>query len=300
MMGWRTIFIGNPARLSCCHSRLLICHDSEKTDIPLEDIEVIVIETRQATLTSHLLSELACRGISLFFCDQQHNPCGVSLSFHQHHRSLKVLRIQIGLSVPFRKNCWRLVVIQKLLNQAACLDILDLSGGDELRSLAKQVRSGDTDNRESVGARRYFASLMPRLARTAATPLNAFLNYGYTILRGAVARALTAYGLQPALGIHHKNELNAFNLADDFIEPFRPLVDLWVATNARNEMLLSPDHKHALVSLLSSQIQIKKDRETVLRAMEITAYSFVAACESKDVNRLVLPRLLPLTSNNSE
>jgi CRISPR-associated protein Cas1 len=299
-MGWRTIFIANPARLSCCHSRLLISQGTEKMDIPLEDIEVIVVETRQATLTSYLLSELACRGIVLFFCDQQHNPCGVSLSFHQHHRSLKVLRTQVGLSAPFQKNCWRLVVTQKLLNQAACLDILDLSGGDELRSLAKQVRSGDPDNRESVGARHYFASLMPRSARTAATPLNAFLNYGYAILRGAIARALTAHGLQPALGIHHKNELNAFNLADDFLEPFRPLSDLWVMTNARNEPFISPGHKHALVGLLSLQIQIKGDRETVLRAMEITAYSFVAACENKDANRLVLPRLLPLALKNRE
>ena len=140
-MGWRTIFISNPSRLSCRHSRLLIRQEHEETDIPLEDIEVVVVETRQATLNSHLLSELACRGVALFFCDHQHHPCGVSLSFNQHHRGLKVLRTQIDLSAPFRKNCWRLVVIRKLLNQAICLDLLNLTGGDELRSLAKQVRS---------------------------------------------------------------------------------------------------------------------------------------------------------------
>jgi CRISPR-associated protein Cas1 len=299
-MGWRTIFISNPSQLSCLHSRLLIRQGAEETDIPLEDIEVIVVETRQATLTTHLLSELACRGIALFFCDRWHNPCGVSLSFHQHHRSLRVLRTQIELSAPFRKNCWRLVVVKKLLNQAACLDFLNLSGGNELRSLAKQVRSGDPDNRESVGARRYFAALMPHSTRAATTPLNAFLNYGYAILRGAIARALSAYGLQPSLGIHHKNELNAFNLADDFLEPFRPLVDLWVMTNTWGELFLTPRHKHALVGLLSSQIQIREDRETVLRAMEITAYSFVAACESRELGQLALPRLLPLDVKSRE
>ena len=292
-MGWRTIFISNPSQISCKHSRLLIRQEREETDIPLEDIDVLVVETRQATLTSHLLSELACRGIALFFCDHKHHPCGISLSFNQHHRSLKILRTQINLSAPFRKNCWRLVVMQKLLNQAICLDLLNLSGGDELRSLAKQVRSGDPDNRESVGARRYFTSLMPRSSRAAATPLNAFLNYGYAILRGAVARALTAYGLHPALGIHHKNELNAFNLADDFLEPFRQLVDLWVVTNAWDEPSFMPHHKHALVGLLSSQIEIKGEKETVLRAMEITAYSFAAACEAKEPSQIALPRLLP-------
>ncbi|GHV28147.1 CRISPR-associated endonuclease Cas1 [Synergistales bacterium] len=299
-MGWRTIFISNPSQLSCKHSRLLIRQGDEETDIPIEDIEVIVIETLQATITSHLMSELACWGVAVFFCDTLHTPCGVSLAFHQHHRTLKILRAQTAISVPLRKNLWRLVVTQKLLNQAACLDILKLSGGDDLRSLAKQVRSGDPDNRESVGARLYFSILMPRSARSAATHLNIFLNYGYSILRGAVARALTAYGLLPSLGIHHKNELNAFNLADDFIEPFRPLVDLWVMTNARVESSLTPIHKHALVGLLSSQIKINGGKETVLRAIEITAYSFVGSCENKDADRLALPQLLPIEFKNRE
>jgi len=294
-MGWRTVFISNPSQLSCWHSRLLIRQGHEKTDIPLEDIEVLVVETRQATLTSHLLSELSCRGIALIFCDEKCLPCGVSLSFNQHHRCFKVLKTQIGLSAPFRKNCWRLVVIQKLLNQAVCLDLLNLPGGGELRSLAKQVRSGDSDNRESVGARRYFTSLMPHSTRESETPLNAFLDYGYSILRGCIARALAAYGLQPSLGIHHKNELNAFNLADDLLEPFRPLVDLWVVTNAWGEPFLTPRHKHGLVGLLSSLIEIKGEKETVLRAMEITAYSFAAACGSKDLSQIALPSLLPLS-----
>lgn len=299
-MGWRTIFVSNPAQLSCRHSRLLIRQGDEETDIPLEDIETLLVETRQATLTSHLISELACRGIAVFFCDQWHNPCGVSLPFHQHYRNLRVLRLQLDLSAPFMKNCWRLVVVQKLLNQAACLDFLNLAGGDELRSIAKQVRSGDPDNRESVGARRYFSSLMPHSTRAATTPLNAFLNYGYAILRGAVARALTVYGLHPSLGIHHKNELNTFNLADDFLEPFRPIVDLWVLSNAWGDLFLTPRHKQALVSLLSSEVQIRGNRETVLRGMEMVAYSFVDACEEKDTGRIVLPQLLPLSGKRRE
>ena len=191
-------------------------------------------------------------------------------------------------------------MIQKLLNQAACLDFLGLPEGNALRGLSKQVRSGDSDNRESVGARCYFASLMPGASRSAATPFNIFLNYGYSILRGCMARALCAYGLQPSLGIHHRNELNAFNLADDFLEPFRPLVDLWVMKNMCGELALTPRHKHGLMELLSSQIEIKGERESVLRAMEVTAYSFAAACEDKETQRLALPRLLPLSAGNRE
>ena len=291
-MGWRSIFVSRPSRLSCRHSRLLISQDGEETDIPLEDIEVVLIETREATLTSHLVSELACRGTALLFCDGFHQPCGVTLLFNRHSRSLRVLQTQIGLSTPFRKNCWRRVVVQKLLNQAACLNLLNLPGGRELTSLSRQVRSGDPDNRESVGARRYFGSLMPRSKRTAETPLNTFLNYGYSIFRGAIARTLAVHGLHPALGIHHKSELNAFNLADDFLEPFRPLVDLWVMQNAKEEALLTPSCKHALVELLSALIEVEGRRETVLRAIDAVVGSFVAACRSKDAAGLSLPRLI--------
>ena len=208
--------------------------------------------------------------------------------------------MQMKLSAPFCKNCWRRVVQQKLENQALCLDFLSLQGGGRLRALARQVRSGDPDNRESVGARLYFATLMPRSTRTAPTPFNIFLNYGYSIVRAALARALSAHGFLPSLGIHHKNEFNVFNLADDFLEVFRPLVDLWVMQNLKDEPFLEPRVKQGLLGLLVSVMRVDKGEETVLRALEILVGSFVGACKSKDPEQLLLPQLVPIAAKDLE
>lgn len=295
-MGWRNIFISNPARLSLKNNHIVI-RQQEETTVPLEDISVIVIETERAVITSKLLDALARRGIALFTCDPGHLPSGIFLSFQQHSRLLKVLKTQLELTLPFRKSSWRMVVEQKIKNQAACLEILAKDGAEALRRIASEVKSGDGTKRESVAAKLYFDIYMPNTNRQEDNTVNAALNYGYSIMRGAVARSLVSYGFLPALGIHHRNELNSFNLADDFMELFRPLVDLWVAQNVEDGCEFSKKERNGLLSLLHADILIFSERHSVLRAIDIMTASFSNACSYSNHNLLKLPELIPISDH---
>lgn len=295
-MSWRSIFISTPARLSLKQEHLRITQ-SEDILVPLEDISIIVVETDQATITSKLLDALARRTIPLFTCDSRHLPSGLFLPFQQHSRFLKVLRMQMELSLPFQKNCWRLVVQQKIKNQAKCLDFLEKDGGELLRSFAADVKSGDATNRESAAARLYFDSYMPSTNRQEDDTVNAALNYGYSIMRGAVARSLTSYGFLCAVGIHHRNELNSYNLADDFMEVLRPLVDLWVGQNIDENNEFTLHDRASLVSLLHADILFHFEKHAVSRAIDLMVSSFSNACSIGDPDRLRLPELLPISDH---
>lgn len=300
-MGWRVVCIANPARLSLKNSCLVVAPgDGETVSIPLEDISVLLVETRQASISSHLMSELGASGVLVFFCDGRHMPCSSLLPFCQHSRALAALNMQLSSSVPFRKNCWRLVVRSKIQNQARCLRFLEIEGDRELFALSAEVRSGDSTNRESAAAQIFYRRTMPGMPRSGVSARNSALDYGYAILRGAVARSIAAYGFLPSLGIHHKSELNPFNLADDFIEPFRPLINLWVVQNVKDEDEFLPGHRMTLASLLSCLMPVEGRRVTVLTAIQMLAASFVSACREKSPELLQLPELIPIELHAEE
>lgn len=295
-MSWRSVFISNPARLSLKSNHLVI-RQEEEILVPLEDISVIVIETDQATITSKLLNEIARHKISLFICDSKHLPSGLFLPFQQHSRFLKILKRQLEQTAPFKKNCWRMIVEQKIKNQAICLEILGKRGAEELRAIASDVKSGDSTNRESVAAKLYFDIYMPNTNRQEDNTVNAALNYGYSIMRGAVARSLTSYGFLTAVGIHHKNELNSFNLADDFMELFRPLIDLWTAQNISDDCGFTKKERIGLLALQNVDIMIFMERHSVIRAIEIMISSFSYACSCGKPEMMKLPELIPISSH---
>ena len=292
-MSWRSVIVSNPAKLSHKDKHLVIKQDEEAC-VPLEDISVIVVETQQASITSSLLDQLARKTIPLIVCGPSHLPTGLFLSFQQHSRFLKVLKSQMEQTLPFRKNCWQMVVKRKIENQAKCLELLEKKHCNELINISKQVKSGDPDNRESAAASVYFDSYMPSISRQEDNTVNAALNYGYSIMRGAVARSLAAYGFLPAVGIHHRSELNAFNLADDFMEVLRPLVDLWVGQNIEIDEEFCINKRKGLVSLLSKDILIDGARQRVIRAIDIMISSYKTATTSGEAKYLKLPELLPI------
>ena len=231
-MEYRNIFLANPARLSVRRAQLVI-EQAEAYTIPLEDISTILIESPQVTLTARAASALATHGVTVFFCDEKHMPCCQLLPINQFCRQRKLLTAQCEIGKPLQKQLWQQIVIQKIRNQARCLELAGRSGSEELRRLAGRVLSGDPDNREAVAAALYFPALFGNgFSRGTEDSRNAALNYGYAILRGGIARNLVMHGLEPCIGLHHHSELNQFNLADDLIEPFRPVVDLFVAKHA--------------------------------------------------------------------
>lgn len=298
-MAWRTVVISNPARLNVENDQLVI-RQQESVSLPMEDIAVLMLESHEVVLSAALLDRLASHEVILLACDKAHMPSVACVPFAGHSRLAGVQRMQLECSEPFRKRCWQAIIRRKIANQAACLSALGSPAAGKVAAMATVVNSGDSSNIESVAAREHFrAAFGEDFIRFADDGLNHALNYGYAVMRAAVARALAVHGFLPAHGIHHRSELNQFNLADDFIEPLRPTVDLRVA-ELRPEADLTKAHREALVALVNTDVLIDGKRQSALRAAEVMAASFHAACRDKDPRALKLPELLPIKTHEYE
>ncbi|QGM81410.1 type II CRISPR-associated endonuclease Cas1 [Otariodibacter oris] len=304
-MSWRSILISNGGKLSLKRGQLFIQQDIGEFSVPLEDIAVIVVESKETVITAPLLSALALNGITLMSCDNQFLPCGQWLPFAQYHRQLKILKLQMELTQPQKKQLWQKIVQQKIRNQAFVLEqSAHPKQANTLYSMANRVKSGDKENIEAQAALLYFKTAFGKdFRRWQENSVNAHLNYAYTILRSAIARSLVLYGWLPALGLFHHSEVNPFNLADDFIEPFRPLVDLCVWhlwQENKLEQGLIPKTKQNLVSLLHYQMQFQEQTFSVLAAIDRTIGSLQQAIQAKNAELLKLPEMLPLKEHQYE
>ncbi len=300
-MAYRNIFIENPARLSL-RDRQLIVETDKITHIPVEDIAALLIESRRVSVTAASLASLSENGAAVYFCDEKHMPCAVTMPFAQHSRGPAVLRIQTECSQPRKKRLWQSIVKAKIANQARCLEYSDKAdAAGTIRPLAAKVRSGDTGNIEAAAALKYFPLLFGNaFSRSNEDVINASLDYGYAILRGCIARHLAVYGFQPALGLHHRSDLNRFNLADDLIEPFRPVVDLMVSgTEDFHGDEFSADCRKLLFGCLSMDIISGGQHHSVSYAVERVIKSLSRALTDGDAG-LCLPELLPLKLHTYE
>ena len=304
-MSWRSLLVSRPARLRIDRHSLVIAQEQEAR-IPLEDIAVIVLDHAEINLTHPVLSACAEYGIVLYSLGPNHHPNGVHLSFLQHSRSTRRMRQQQALSRPRVKKLWAGIVQQKIANQAACLRLSENDGAAHLSALSRRMRSGDPQNLESQAALVYFGSLFgSQFTRSRENWINSALNYGYAILRGAIARALVAHGFHPSIGLFHDSERNAFNLADDLIEPFRPLVDLHVVMHmpADSEQGLKPADKAELVALLNVDMEMPRGRMSVLSSIEQVMESLTRSYEnsiSGASQSLELPSLIGLDAHEAE
>ena len=292
-MVWRSVVINQPARLKREHFALLV-EQEQAARVPFEDIAVIVLNHREITLTHPVLSACAEYGIST---GDNHQPNGVFLPFLQHSRATRMQRLQLSIDKPTAKRAWAIIVQSKIDNQARCMQLLAVSGADRLASYARRVRSGDTGNMEAQASAYYFPQLFGRsFHRSQEGWVNAALDYGYAVMRGACARALVAHGLLPSVGLFHSSEQNAFNLADDLIEPYRAIVDLHVAQNcpAETDGDLGPTDKVALVGLLNVDVAMPRGRMSVLSSIEQAAESLARLLDGGGEQALELPSLVGL------
>lgn len=299
-MVWRSVMISRPAKLRREHYSLAI-EQEETAFVPFEDIAVIVLNHREITLTHPVLSACAEYGIGLYATGHNHQPAGVFLPFLAHSRTTRMMRLQLAITKPAAKQAWAGIVRRKIENQAACLRLAGKKGMDRIESYARRVRSGDPDNMEAQAAAFYFTRVYgPDFHRAEERWTNAALDYGYAVMRGAIARGLVAHGLHPTVGLFHDSEQNAFNLADDLIEPFRPLVDLHVAKHAAStEGDLIPADKAALVALLNVDVAMPQGRMSILSAIEYAVESLVRIYEG-DARELDLPVLIGLQAHRLE
>ena len=304
----RTLYFGNPAYLSLSNDQLVIrkpddgdlpldCPGTAVKTIPVEDIGVVVIDNRQITLTSALVSALLDNKAAVVTCDERSMPSGLLLPLCGNDIQNERFRNQIDASLPLRKQLWQQTVEAKILNQAAVLEYVSGEDARNMLAWAGSVKSGDSENLEGRAAAFYWKNVFPDLpyfnrGRFEESPNN-LLNYGYAILRAAVARSLVAAGLLPTLGIHHHNRYNAYCLADDIMEPYRPYVDKMVVDILREGNLgpqLTRDIKARLLSILTVDVVINERKSPLMLATMQTASS-LNKCFSGEARKLIYPDL---------
>jgi CRISPR-associated protein Cas1 len=276
-----------------------------RATLPIEDLGVVVVDDVTATYTQAVFIELLAAGATVLVTGRDHLPLGMMLPLDAHHVQTERHLAQIAAGVPLRKRLWQALVAAKITQQAAVLQ--HATGASQgLLHLATRVRSGDPDNLEAQAAQRYWPALFGQDFRRDrdAEGINALLNYGYAVVRAAIARAIVAAGLIPSLGVFHRNRANPFCLADDLLEPYRPFVD-WRVHALRDEApeaKLTLDHRPtraALLSLFNETVLISGRRAPLLLAIESSAASLARALTGGD-RALALPEGLPLSPGLSD
>ncbi len=270
----------------------------EVARVPLDDITVLILSAHQITLSKALMVDLAIRKVPIMTCGKNHHPLAFSLPYDTHFDQTGILWAQIECSQPLAKRIWQSVVVEKITNQRVVLEYFETTSPalKELAILAKRVKSGDPENMEAQAARHYWTALLGKdFRRDRQTGSeNSLLNYGYSILRAATARAVCGAGLTPALGIHHHNRKNPFALVDDLMEPYRPLVDMTVREiiddGGLAHEILTPEIKRDLTKILDIDVQLEKGVSTVMNSLHRLAQTFVASLHMKE-NKIEFPIL---------
>lgn len=310
----RTIYFGNPAYLSKKNDQLFVQYPERETDaeeevrdvnaqykarsnqnsIPIEDIGIVILDNPQITVTQSLMSTLLENNAAIITCDKTHHPAGLLLPLESHQTQNERFRAQIKASEPLKKQLWQQTITAKVMNQAGHLRKQNKSW-QNMAKWAKTVKSGDTGNVEARAAAYYWKTLLPEelefTRERYGEPPNNLLNYGYAILRAVVARALVASGLLPTLGIHHHNKYNAFCLADDIMEPYRPYVDE-VVLSMLDIVLeleeLTTELKKKLLAIPTLTIMINGQYSPLMVGVQQTTAS-LAKCFEGETRKLIYP-----------
>ena len=289
----RTLVFSSPMALSLKNQQLVIAYkdsSDEKITVPIEDVGFVLLENQQTNISLPLLNALAENEVQVVICDRKGMPSVLIQSMNSNKLQGETLRNQIACGEVLKKQLWKQVVVAKIRNQASLLNRIG-EDGNVLKPFYTNVRSGDVDNREGIAARIYFQHLFGDsfVRDRGEKGINALLNYGYSILRAATCRAIVSSGLLPAIGIHHHNRSNAFPLADDLMEPFRPFIDGVVYNLVmRGELELTKDVKGKLISVLYTDTMYKKVKRPLSVGLSMTTASMVK-CLSKEQNIISMP-----------
>ena len=289
----RTLLFTSPVYLSLKNEQLVVCFKDtpdDKRTIPIEDIGFILIDNPMVSITMPLINALADNNVALIFCNEKSMPNAMLQNLDTHSLQCEILNKQIAVGEVLRKNLWKQTVEAKIKNQSKLLMKLG-KDGNVLKPYYSNVKSGDADNREGAAARIYWMRLFGNdFVRDRNLPgINSLLNYGYTILRAATTRALMGAGLLPAIGIFHHNRSNAFPLADDIMEPYRPYVDEIVYDMFNDGMVdLNQTSKSCLLHILVCDTHFSKVTRPLSIALTMTAASLVK-CYSKELSKINYP-----------
>lgn len=299
-MAWRGIHLSRPAHLSVEHRALKIAFRDDETTFSqsIEDLSYLILDSTQITLSQNILAQLAETGTLVIGINDKHLPSWTSLPWTRYYKQGVTLNIQLEATLPQKKQLWASIIKLKIEAQARCLAENSLKGEAYLRKLVPFVRSGDVDNVEARAARFFWQNLFPdrEFIRHSDDLPNTLLNYAYALLRAAIARQLCAIGFIPQIGLHHESLSNAYNLADDLIEPYRPIADHFVLIaldNAESSELFSTDHRRSLAQILEAKLTIDGEVYSTIPAIEVTVSSLRKAIQQKDHSLLKFPIYTP-------
>jgi CRISPR-associated protein Cas1 len=295
----RTLYFGNPAYLKTKDEQLVFesIETGEMKVIPIEDIGILIIDHQQITITQALIAKLLANNVAFITCDNSHHPTGMLLNLDGHTLQSAKFQAQVEATLPLKKQLWQQTVSTKIYNQAALLQSMRLPIKN-MRTLAAEVKSGDSDNNEAVAAAYYWKNIFQifpdfKRERFGDAPNN-LLNYGYAILRAVVARNIVASGLLPTLGIFHRNQYNAYCLADDIMEPYRPFVDKVVVNivNLNGKFLeLTPSMKKDLLNIPAMDVMINEEKSPLMVAVQKTTASLAKCFEGKQ-RKILYPEFI--------
>ena len=269
-MGWRSVIITQHAKLTYSMQMMIVQTRDGINQIPIEDINLLLVSTTQAVITSALISKLAQNQTKVIFVDEKDNPVVETAVYYPGARNIAKLKEQFNWDEHLKEVLWTKIVSQKIKNQIAVLENYHLAK-DDVQNELDQLEINDESNREAIAARKYFMLLFDKnFVRRDTSAVNAALDYGYAILLSSFNREIVMNGYLTYFGIHHCSQENQFNLASDLMEPFRPFVDYWVKAHERIKEL-TPDIKYGLVELLS--LEIKFNGKSTLLTNAITVYT---------------------------
>lgn len=294
-MGYRQVIIKKSEKLHFKDNQLIIDKDESSIKVPLEDISYILIEDSSTILTTRLLAELGKNAISLIVCDEKFEPTSIMYPYNYHFKQLDVFSHQLEIDDSIKNEFCNQIVKRKIENS---IRVLEMTSKEEfpiskLTEYINEITDGDSKNREGLAAKMYFRSLFGSdFIRFYDDNVNAALNYGYTIIASAIIRNLAVYGLNTYLGIHHSSKINNFNLAYDFLEPYRSVVDKFVYDNQDDIVLpLSFEFRKKLINLLNKEVLHQNKKYTIEYSIGLLIKSYIKSFSSGEI-KLDLPSII--------
>lgn len=289
----RVLCFENPARLSLKLAQMVVELQDVTRTLPIEDIGVVILDHKQITITHALIDALLANNVAIVTSNDKHLPVGLMLPLDGNTLQSERFRAQIDASEPLKKQMWQQTIVAKILGQAHVLGTQLIKHNNMLK-WAKDVRSGDTENMEARAAAFYWRNMFEKdafIRDPQGLPPNNLLNYGYSIVRAMMARALVGAGLLPTLGIHHHSRYDAYCLADDIMEPYRPFVDMKVLEMWKNGGItsdISSGQKRELLGITTMDVSISGHRSPMMLAIQTTAQS-VQKCYSGEARKIIYP-----------
>ncbi len=293
-MGFRTLEISKACEIHIKDGQLEILSEDGLISIPVEDLNQIMVHGANIRLSTMDLSILSQNKISFMTLDEKYLPTAILLPFEGHARQSKLMHAQVDTPKDKYLSLWMQITKQKINNQAGALSIMGINGSEHIYKYAAELNKTNVDINEALAAKEYFEYYHEGLNRRVDDPVNSRLNYGYAVVRSYIARTLVAAGFHPTFGIHHDSQLNAYNLADDLIEPFRAFVDLVAHDNIGSNVILAKNERRALAHTLHNACIIGGVKMSIMSAIELTVSSLKRIILDKTNENLLLPVIIPV------